>query len=67
MVISEENFEQGVVLAKKLIERVLEYFENNEENEMIVEPYMTAGSALMQLGQVDEAYKYIIKAEQVVK
>jgi len=54
-------------LAQQLIKENLAYFEGNEINETLVDPYMIVSSIYMQTNELPKALEYLAKAENVVK
>lgn len=54
-------------MAQQLIKENLAYFEGNEINETLVDPYMIVSSIYMQTNELPKALEYLAKAENVVK
>lgn len=47
---STQDFEQALKLAKEVINDTIIYYEGNDINEALVDPYIIVTSVLMQLG-----------------
>jgi hypothetical protein len=50
-----QNFEEALNMALKSIKDTIEYYEGNDINEALVDPYIIATSVLMQMGQIQQA------------
>ena len=49
------------------IQKIIDYYEGNEQNELIAEPLIILASIQLQTQQIEEAYKTGQRAERIVK
>ena len=64
---STQDFNEALKLSKEVIGDTIEYYEGNDINEALVDPYIIVTSVLMQLGNIQQAAEYLNKAEGVVQ
>ena len=50
-----------------MIEKILQYYENNEVNDLIVDPLIILSSIYMQIDNIDQAEENIVKAERITR
>ena len=62
----QQDFDLAINLTLTLIQDILDYFEGNELNEALVDPYLIASSIYLQQQQIQKSSEYLVKAEQVV-
>ena len=61
-----EDFEKALKMAHEAINDTIEYFDGNEINEALVDPYLMVATISLQTQKIEEAVLYIKKAESVV-
>ena len=62
----DQDFDLALKMTLQLVQDILEYFQGNEMNEILVDPYLIASSIYLQQQKVQESTVYLQKAEQVV-
>lgn len=50
-----------------IIQKIIDYYDGNETNEMIIDPYIILCSLQLQSDHFDEATQSITKAEKITK
>ena len=62
----QQDFALAINLTLTLIQDIIDYFEGNELNEALADPYLIASSIYIQLQQIQQAAIYLKKAEDIV-
>jgi hypothetical protein len=62
----QSDFELALKMTQSLVDENLKYFDGNEINETLIDPYMILASIYLQTNKIGEASQVLQKAENIV-
>ncbi|CDW73541.1 tpr repeat-containing protein [Stylonychia lemnae] len=65
--IKEGDLQGGLDVLQETIKMSLEYFDGNEDNELLVDPLIFIGQIYTELDKIPQAIQALIRAEKIVK
>ena len=65
--LSGGDFQSAIDTCNTVIEKILQYYENKEVNDLIVDPLIILSSIYMQIDNIDQAEENIVKAERITR